>query len=248
MTAFKGKTVLITGASSGLGAHFARVLATEGALVGAAARRSDALRTLSEENHAIRPIPLDVSKPASVAEAVAEAKALSGRLDAVINNAGIAWGGRALEMDEQDWARVLDINLSGVFRVAQASANAMRDNPEGGAIVNIASILGLGVQPGVAAYAASKAGVIQLTRALALEWARHGIRVNALAPGFIPTEINAEHLSGEAGAALIKAIPLRRLGRPEDLDAPLKLLLGAGGAYMTGVTIPVDGGHLCRSL
>ena len=119
---------------------------------------------------------------------------------------------------------------------------------DGGAIVTTASILGFGVQPGVAAYAASKAAVVHLTKALALEWARHGIRVNAIAPGYFPTEMNRDFLESEAGQTYLKAIPMRRFGRLEDLEAPVMLLLGPGGAYITGVTLPVDGGHLCRPL
>ncbi|MGF1503098.1 MAG: SDR family NAD(P)-dependent oxidoreductase [Paracoccaceae bacterium] len=238
---------MVTGASSGLGAHMTQFLATRGARVAAAARRLDALERLADSHSAIVPICLDVGESESVAAAVSAVLDRFGRLDGLVNNAGIAWGGRSLDMPEEDWSRVIDVNLTGVFRVAQAAARAMAETG-GGAIVNTASILGFGTGAGVAAYAASKAGVVHLTKLLALEWARHGIRVNALAPGYFPTEINRAFLESAAGEELKKAIPMRRFGRFEDLDAPLELLLGEGGRYITGVTLPVDGGHLCRPL
>lgn len=242
-----GKTAVVTGASSGLGAHIARWLADSGAQVFAAARRGDALAVLSAEQPLIIPVQMDVADPESVRAGIDSVVARAERLDAVVNNAGIAWGGRALDMTDAEWCRVIDVNLSGVFRVAQASARAMAETG-GGAIVNIASILGFGTGTGVAAYAASKAGVVHLTRAMALEWARHDIRVNALAPGYIPTEINREFLESEAGDEVRRSIPMRRFGTPGDLEGPLELLLGDGGRYVTGVTLPVDGGHLCRPL
>lgn len=246
-TGLAGRKVLVTGASSGIGAHLAAFLAAEGARVAAAARRAAALERLAVETPGIVAVPLDVTDPASVAAAVAQAAEALGGLDGLVNNAGVARGGPALETDEAAWRAVVDVNLDGVFRVARAAAHRMAEG-DGGAIVNIASILGLGTEKGVAAYAASKAAVIHLTRVLALEWARDGIRVNALAPGYIPTDLNRAHLESEAGERLRRAIPMRRFGRPEDLEAPLALLLGRGGAYVTGVTLPVDGGHLCRPL
>ena len=170
-----------------------------------------------------------------------------GGLDGVVNNAGISWGGRTLDMTDEDWRRVIDVNLTGVFRVATAAARVMAEQG-GGAIVNTASILGFGTGLGLAAYAASKAAVVHLTRNLALEWARHDIRVNALAPGYFPTEMNADYLAGPEGEKLKKGIPMRRFGRLEDLEGPLELLLTEKGAYITGVTLPVDGGHLVRAL
>jgi len=243
-----GKRILVTGASSGLGAHAASMLAGKGASIVAAARRITSLEALAlAAGGKIVPVAMDVTDPESVTAGVAAAASALGGLDGLVNNAGIAWGGRAIDMPVAEWDRVVDTNLTGVFRVAQAAARVMAEGA-GGAIVNTASILGFGTGAGVAAYSATKAAVIHLTRSLALEWARYNIRVNALAPGYFPTEINDEFLAGPAGEELRKHIPLRRFGRFEDLDGPLELLLGDSGAYITGVTLPVDGGHLVRPL
>jgi NAD(P)-dependent dehydrogenase (short-subunit alcohol dehydrogenase family) len=247
-----GRIALVTGGSSGLGAHFARVLAHAGARVAIAARRVDACETVRAEivtagGEAIA-VSLDVTDPASVAAAVEEVAARFGSLDILVNNAGVAATTPLLDLDEATWDGILDTNLKGAFLVGQAAARRMRASGSGGAIVNIASILGERVAAQVAPYAASKAGLIQLTRAMASEWARYGIRVNALCPGYIETDLNRAFFATEAGQALIRRIPQRRLGQPGDLDLPLLLLCAAEGSFMTGAAIAVDGGHLVSSL
>jgi len=243
-----GKAIMVTGASSGLGAHMTRFLAAQGARVAVAARRREALDEIAADiGEAVLPVTLDVGDDESVQAAVETVLRAFDRIDGLVNNDGMVWSGPAMEMPMADWERVIDVNLSGVFRVAQAVASRMAD-AGGGAIVNTASILGFGTSSRVTAYATSKAGVVHLTRSLALEWARHGIRVNAIAPGYFPSEMTQAYLASEAGQEMMKTIPMRRFGRPEDLDGPLELLLSDAGAYITGVTIPVDGGHLVRSL
>ncbi len=242
-----GRVALVTGASSGLGAHFTKLLAQQGAHVFASARRIDRVEALCaelrDECHQATPLALDVSSAQAVQAA------LSGQVfDLVVNNAGVSHSCAALDLDPDTLDTVIDTNLKGVFHVARATAAAMRDAGRGGSIVNIASILGSRVSGHVAAYAASKGGVLQLTRALALEWARYGIRVNALSPGYIETELNSDFFATEQGQALIRRIPQRRLGQPQDLDGALLLLLSDMGRFITGADIAVDGGHLVSSL
>jgi len=247
-----GRRALVTGASSGLGAHFAGLLAGRGVAVVAAARRLDRLEAL-ESRHVqapgrIVPLGLDVSDPAAITDGFARARDMLGGLDIVINNAGVAETARALDVTEAQWDAHLDVNLKGCFFVAQAAARIMAEQPEGGAIVNIASILGERVAAGVAAYAAAKAGLVQLTKALALEWARHKVRVNALAPGYVVTDINREFFATDAGQDLIRRIPMRRAGKLSDLDGPLLLLCSDASRFMTGSVVAVDGGHLVSGL
>src|SRR5690606_6131248 len=193
-------------------------------------------------------VPMDVTRPDSVQAAIDAAASELGPLDIVIHNAGVALSEPALDNSEQAWTGLIDVNLNGAWRVAQASARHFRAQGRPGSIVNIASILGQRVASHVAPYAAAKAGLLHLTRALALEWARHGIRVNALAPGYIATDLNREFFASPAGQALIKRVPQRRLGQPQDLDGPLLLLASDASAFMTGSVIDVDGGHLVSSL
>jgi len=246
-----GRVALVTGASSGLGRHFARVLAGAGAKVVASARRLEALQDLcasigAEGGEAIA-VELDVTDAASIRSALAQANTGPG-LDIVVNNAGVTTTKPVLEVSEDEWDLVVDTNLKGTFLVAQEAARLMKERGRGGAIVNIGSILGLRVAQQVPAYVASKAGVSHLTKALALELARHGIRVNALCPGYIETDLNTDFFRTEPGQALIRRIPQRRLGRVSDLDGPLLLLCSDAGSYITGAEVVVDGGHLVSSL
>ena len=246
-----GRHALVTGASSGLGRHFAGTLARAGARVSLCARRADALADTVAAGSAAggqaHAVVMDVTERASVSAAFAAAQARFGAVDVLVNNAGIAAPGPALDLAESDWDAVIDTNLKGVFLAAQEAARRMAA-AGGGIIVNIASILGLRVTGGLSAYAASKAGVIQLTRSLALEWARHGVRVNAIAPGYVETEMNAGFFGTEAGQAMIRRVPQRRLGRAHELDGALLLLASGAGSYMTGSTVAVDGGHLVSGL
>ena len=246
------RTALVTGASAGLGRHFAGVLAAAGARVALAARRRESLDAAVAEIEAAGgqaiAVPLDVTDAASVRNGVREAAGALGGLDILVNNAGATVAKPALDYAEEEWDRVIDTNLKGAFLTAQETARVMREQGRGGSIVNIASILGLRVAGHVVAYTASKAGLVQMTQALALEWARYGIRVNALAPGYMETDLNRDFLATDAGQALIRRVPQRRLGRLSDLDGPLLLLCSDASAYMTGAVVPVDGGHLVSTL
>jgi len=243
-----GKVALVTGASGGLGRHFASVLALAGAEVVLAARRQDALAEAADRIEAAggraRTVGLDVTDARSVDRAFQEA----GPVDVLINNSGVTATVTAVEMEEADWDRIVDTNLKGAWLVARAFARQAIAAKHEGAIVNIASILGLRVAGHLSAYAASKAGLIQLTQTMALELARHQIRVNALAPGYIETDINRDFFQSERGKALIARIPQRRLGQEEDLDGPLLLLASDASRFMTGSVVAVDGGHLVSSL
>jgi NAD(P)-dependent dehydrogenase (short-subunit alcohol dehydrogenase family) len=244
--------ILVTGGSSGFGRHFARLLASNGARVTLAARRAEALSSAVAEINGsggeAQSAVLDVTVAEKVDVAMAQAEAKFGPIHAVINNAGVAATKPALDQDERSWDSVVDTNLKGVWLVAQAAAKQMIGNKVKGSIVNIASILGLRVASAVAPYAISKAGVIQMTKALALEWARYGIRVNALAPGYFATELNDDFFESDAGKALIKRVPQRRLGQLAELDGPLLLLISNAGSFMTGSVLTVDGGHMVSGL
>ena len=247
-----GKVALVTGASDGLGRHFAGVLARAGARVVLGARRRERLERAVDEIAAdggtASAVALDVSAGRSVEEAFAEIDRLVGPVDVVINNAGTTVTKPMLEMTEAEWDGIVDTNLKGVWLVMREAARRMVDAKSGGCVVNVTSILGERVAGNVSAYAASKAAVTHLTKAAALELARYGIRVNALAPGYIRTDLNAEYFESLPGQAMIKRVPQRRLGDAADLDAPLLLLASDASPFMTGAVVAVDGGHLVSSL
>jgi NAD(P)-dependent dehydrogenase (short-subunit alcohol dehydrogenase family) len=252
-----GRTALITGASSGLGRHLAVTLARAGARIVAAARRGDRVRALAEEiaslpgDGACREacgVELDVTDAGSVRRAFDTAAAVGFVPDIVVNCAGVTAFKPALEIVPQEWDAVMDTNLKGAWLVSQEAALRWVNARLAGSIINIASILGLRAGGGVSAYSASKAGLVHMTRALALEWARHGIRVNAIAPGYFATDLNREFLQSDNGEKLRLRIPQRRFGVAKQLDGPLLLLASDAGSYMTGSIVVVDGGHLCSSL
>jgi 3-oxoacyl-[acyl-carrier protein] reductase len=241
-----GAVGLVTGASGGLGSRFTMVLAAHGASVAATARTPEKLAGLLGDIGAsggtAAGFRLDVTDRASIAAAFDAAEAKFGAVTLLVNNAGVAHSDAAETMSADDWRGVLSVDLDGPFFLMQEFARRLIVAKTPGAIVNVASLLGFRADKGVAAYAAAKAGLIQLTRVLALEWAKHGIRVNAIAPGWFPTAINKGYLQSQAGDALKKRIPLRRFGDAQDLDGALLLLASNAGAYMTGTTIVVDGG------
>lgn len=247
-----GRTALVTGASSGLGRHFAGVFARAGASVALAARRADMLAEAVAEIAAAggkaAAVALDVTRPESVAAALAETERALGPLDVLVNNAGTVASKPLLEHTEADWDLVVDTNLKGAWLMAQEAARRWISAGRPGRIVNIASILGVRTQPGIPGYVASKAGLIHLTHDLAMELGPKGITVNALAPGYVETDLNRDYLRSDAGKALARRIPLRRIGALEDLDGALLLLAASAGAYINGAVIPVDGGHLVSPL
>ena len=243
----RGRVALVTGASSGLGQHFAGVLARAGAAVALTARRADKLEAaageIAAEGGRVVGVACDVADPQSVRDAVAAARSALGPLDILVNNAGIAISKPLLEHSAEEWDRVVDTNLKGAWLMAREVAEAWIKTSHKGRIVNIASLLGLRTVRHVPSYTASKAGLIHLTRTLAVELARGGITVNAIAPGYFATDMNRGFLASEAGQALTRRIPLGRSGQLEDLDGALLLLASDAGAYITGAVLPVDGGH-----
>src|SRR5262245_19622801 len=247
-----GQAALVTGANGVLGRHFAQTLATAGARVAVTGRRHDSLaaaqKAIEDTGGQSVAVTLDVTDPASVSAAFEAAALAIGPITVVVNNAGIAITKPLLDQSEDDWQRVVDVNLNGAWRVAQAAARHMVLHGNGGSIVNSASVLGVRVSAQLPSYAASKAGLIQLTKAMALELARHRIRVNALAPGYVETGINREFFATEAGQAMIKRIPQRRIGSPHELDGALLVLASDAGSYTTGAVFAVDGGQLVNTL
>jgi len=247
----KGRVALVTGASSGLGMQFAKTLADNGAAVALVARREDRLLDLQQSIEAgggrAMAIEADVTDRTAMAHAFDAAEKSFGTVTILVNNAGVAQSStRAIEVPAEEWRRVLGINLDAVFYNAQEAARRMLAAKAKGSIVNIASVLGFGVAKGVAAYATAKAGVVQVTKALSLELAFKGVRVNAIAPGWFVTEINDKYLMSEAGEAIKRDIPMGRFGAEGDLAGALLLLTSDAGSYITGATIVVDGGQVVQ--
>lgn len=247
-----GQVALVTGASSGIGRHFAEVLALAGAKVAAAARREDRLAELAREIEArggqCLPLGCDVTKQSSIAAAIAAAEDRLGPLSILVNNAGVVVSKPLFEHSEEDWDYVIDTNLKGAWLAAREFAHHLAGLKRPGRIINIASVLGFRTIGRVPAYTAAKAGLIHLTRVLAMELARYQILVNALAPGYVETDFNREFFQTQAGKNLIGRIPLKRIGQAPDLDGALLFLASPASAYVTGAVISVDGGHGVASI
>lgn len=249
-----GRVAFVTGASSGLGASFAKTLARAGAGVVLAARRVERLKTLRAEIEAeggdAHVVTLDVTDPASIASAVAHAETEMGVIDILVNNSGVSTTQKLVDVTPEDYDYVMDTNARGAFFVAQEVGKRMIARSRGqapgtyagGRIVNIASMAGLRVLGQIGVYAMSKAAVIHMTRAMALEWGRHGINVNAICPGYIDTEINHHHWQTEAGRKIIDMLPRKRIGKPEDLDALLMMLCAPQSHFVNGAVISADDG------
>jgi NAD(P)-dependent dehydrogenase (short-subunit alcohol dehydrogenase family) len=248
---FEGKTALITGASSGLGARFAKILAEAGAQVVLASRRIERLKELRAEieSHggAAHVVPLDVTDYASIKSAVAHAETEAGPIDILVNNSGVSTTQRLVDVTPEDYAHVMDTNQRGAFFVAQEVAKRMIARASGDPkkqhrIINIASVAGLRVLPQIGIYCMSKAAVVHMTKSMAAEWGKYGINVNAICPGYIGTEINAEYFDSERGQALINILPRKRVGKPEDLDGLLLLLAAEESHFINGAIVTADDG------
>ena len=248
----QGKVALVTGASSGLGAHFSKVLASAGAKVIVAARRVEKLASVVDEINTsggiATAVALDITNQESVIEAMDKGEAEFGPISILVNNAGVGDSKRFINVDEDSWDFVINTNLKGSWTVANQLSKRLIANKSSGSIINIASILGFRVSLGESTYAISKAGVIQMTKAMALELGHKGIRVNALCPGYFKTEINEDYFNTEKGQTYIKSTPAKRLGRLEELNAPLLMLASDAGSFINGAALPVDGGHLVSPL
>lgn len=248
-----GRVALVTGASSGLGEHFAMVLASAGARVVVAARRVERLERLTKRINAkggsAAAVTMDVTDAAGVLRGFDEAQKHYGQPDILINNAGVAKSSAFLKSTEDDWDFIVDTNLKAAWRVAREFSTRLVTTGHPGAIVNIGSVLGLGVGYGESLYSVSKAGLIQLTKNMALEMMRYQIRVNALCPGYFETELNTDYFRSDKGKDHIKIrMPAKRLGQLDELSGPLLLLASDAGSFVNGVALAVDGGHLVHSL
>ena len=248
---YEGKIALITGASSGLGARFAKILAQAGAQVVLASRRIERLKELraeiEAEGGAAHVVALDVTDYASIKSAIAHAETEAGPIDILVNNSGVSTTQRLIDVTPEDYAYVMDTNLRGAFFVAQETAKRMITRAKGDPkkqhrIINIASVAGLRVLPQIGVYCVSKAAVVHMTKSMAVEWGKYGINVNAICPGYIATEINADHFTSEQGQKLVSMLPRKRVGTPEDLDGLLLFLAAEESAFINGTIITADDG------
>ncbi|WP_395649775.1 SDR family NAD(P)-dependent oxidoreductase [Brevundimonas sp.] len=245
-----GRTALITGASSGLGARFARMLASQGVKVVAGARRLDRLTALADEIRAaggrIEPVEMDVEDEASIIAAYDQSEAAFGTVDTIIANAGVNAQGPALDLPSDDLGQLLRINVQGVYLTAREGARRLIASPDSsrGRIILLGSVGSQRPLAGLTAYSTSKAGVAMLGKGLAREWARHGINVNTICPGWIVTELNAEWLAGEGGQKLIKTFPRRRVMNPDDLDGIVTFLASDAARTITGGVFAADDGQV----
>lgn len=246
-TSLSGLTALVTGTTSGFGQHFAQVLAEAGAKVALTGRRIDRLQaleaTLKAQGRDAAGIALDVTDPASIAACLAETEQRLGPVDILVNNAGMNREGMVADLTPEDFDAVMNTNTRGAFLMAQAVGKRMIDRGAGGRIINIASIGAFKVLPGLVTYCMSKAAVVMMTKGLAREWARHGINVNAICPGYIETEINSDWFATEAGARQVKSFPRKRLGQIQDLDGALRLMASPDSGFLTGSVLTVDDGQ-----
>ncbi|SMP54807.1 NAD(P)-dependent dehydrogenase, short-chain alcohol dehydrogenase family [Noviherbaspirillum suwonense] len=248
---FEGKIAMVTGASSGLGARFAKVLAQGGAQVVLASRRTERLKELraeiEAEGGAAHVVSLDVTDYASIKAAIAHAETEAGPIDILVNNSGVSTTQRLIDVTPDDYAYVMDTNQRGAFFVAQEAAKRMIARAKGDPkkqhrIINIASVAGLRVLPQIGIYCVSKAAVVHMTKSMAVEWGRYNINVNAICPGYISTEINAEHFQSEQGKALVNMLPRKRVGEPQDLDGLLLLLASDEAHFINGAIMTADDG------
>jgi len=248
---FEGKIAMVTGASSGLGARFAKALAGAGAQVVLASRRVERLKELRAEieadGGAAHVVRLDVTDLGSIKAAIAHAETEAGPIDILINNSGVSSTQRLLDVGEDDYGYIMDTNLRGAFFMAQQTAKRMIARAKGDPrkqhrIVNIASVAGLRVLPQIGVYCMSKAGVVQMTKAMAVEWGKYGINVNAICPGYIATDSNEDYFDTEPGRKLIEMLPRKRPGKPEDLDGLLLLLAAEEAHFINGAIITADDG------
>ena len=248
---FEGKIAMVTGASSGLGARFAKALAVAGAQVVLASRRTERLKELRAEieadGGAAHVVRLDVTDLSSIKAAIAHAETEAGPIDILINNSGVSTTQRLLDVGEDDYNYIMDTNLRGAFFMAQQTAKRMIARAKGDPrkqhrIVNIASVAGLRVLPQIGVYCMSKAGVVQMTKAMAVEWGKYGINVNAICPGYIATDSNEDYFETEPGRRLVELLPRKRPGKPEDLDGLLLLLAAEESHFINGAIITADDG------